>query len=160
MKTIKGKILIVLILIFGVVTYGYSQYLKKGLISAVLQQGIDLNSPQGNLVFAISTFDQKTPDGKNIPKGTKFTGKLNKEENKLIIYFDTLEMPEGKKQQFLAKTVLNINEKQESNGVSAKIGKTLYQQSKTNVLGAIFHTSSNISQSLLPQGSILKLELN
>ena len=159
MKNIKGKILIALILISGLVTYGYSQYLKKGLVSAVLQQQIDLNN-LSDLVFAISTFDQKTPDGKNLPKGTKFTGKLSKEEDKLIIYFNTLEFPKGNKEQFFAKTVLNAKEKDENSGVSAKIGKTLYQQTKTNVLGAIFHTSSNNLQSILPQGYILKLELN
>ena len=142
---------------------GYTQYLKKESISAVLQYEVDLSNPPDS-IFAISTYDQKLSGGKNLPKGTRFIGMLGKEEKEFTIYFDSIQDINGKKEGINAKSTLKIKESNESSGVSAKIGKTLHQQTKTNVLGAIFHSSSNEIQKLpsnvLPRGSLLKIEVN
>ena len=49
----KFGISLALILLLGIFAYGYTQYLKKGIISAVLQYQIDLNNPPEQ-VYAIS----------------------------------------------------------------------------------------------------------
>lgn len=164
MKITKSKLgmVLVLILILGVFTYGYTQYLKKGSISAVLQYQIDLNNPPEQ-IYAISLSEQKLPDGKELKKGTRFIGKLSKEGNKYIIYFSTIQNPDGESQQVIAKSNLTSNVSGQAAGVSAKIGKTLYKQTKTNVLGAIFHNSQDAKEfptSVLPQGSPLKIEID
>lgn len=144
------------------VLYGYSQFIKKGVISAVLQYQIDLKNPP-NLVFAISTFDQKLPDGKWLLKGTRFIGNLTKEGDDFIIYFNTIQTTSGKKEQFFAKSNLSVKESLVAGGVSARIGKTLYQQTKTNILGAIFNSSNNIKQLpslVLPRGAVLRIDIN
>lgn len=148
--------LLLLVLITFTIVYGYTQYLNKSLISAVLQYKIDLRNPPDQ-IFAITTFDQRLPSGKSILKGTQFVGKLASDNQKLVIYFDVIKDATGKGEQFTGKSNLNLNEELKSDGVSAKIGKTLYQQTKTNVLGAIFYTG-NVSQQILPQGFKLKIE--
>ncbi|MBI3590725.1 MAG: hypothetical protein HY094_05015 [Candidatus Melainabacteria bacterium] len=164
MKVTKNKLAIILapILIFGIFTYGYTQYLKKGLASIVLLHEINLQNPPES-IFAISTFDQSLPDGKNIPKGTRFIGMLIKENSNYVIYFNEIQSINGTKMGFLAKSNLNIKESGQNGGVSAKISKTLYKQTKTNVLGAIFNTSNENQSSpglVLPRGSSLKIEIN
>ena len=158
----KVLITTMLVIVFATALYGYSQFLKKGMISAVLLQEIDLKNPP-DPVLAISTYEQNLPDGKNLPKGTRLIGKLASEENGYVIYFNEIQSVDGKRYQFLAKSNLNLKESEGGKGVSAKIGKTLYQQTKTNVLGAIFNNSNNIQtsrNSILPRGSILKIEIN
>ena len=154
--------MLTLILIFGIFAYAYTQYLQKSSIFAVLQYPIDLQSPPDS-VFAVSTIGQKLPDGKMLPKGTRFIGMLSKEEKGFVIYFDEIQKLDGDKEQFSAKSSLNVEEQNKQGGVSAKISKTLYQQTKTNVLGAIFNSSNNIKQSqgtVLPRGSTLKIEVD
>ncbi|OGI06067.1 MAG: hypothetical protein A3I68_03015 [Candidatus Melainabacteria bacterium RIFCSPLOWO2_02_FULL_35_15] len=164
MKITKNKLrmALVLILVFGIFTYGYTQYLKKGSVSAVLQYQIDLNNPPEQ-IYAISLFEQKLPDGKELKKGTRFIGKLSKEGDKYIIYFSTIQNPDGESRQVIAKSNLTSNVSGQAVGVSAKIGKTLYKQTKTNVLGAIFHNSQDAKEfptSVLPQGSPVKIEID
>ena len=158
----KLGIVLALILVLGVFAYGYTQYLKKGAISAVLQYQIDFNNPPEQ-VYAISLSEQKLPDGKELKKGTRFIGKLSKEENKYVIYFNTIQNPDGESQQVIAKSNLTSNISGQAAGVSAKIGKTLYKQTKTNVLGAIFRNPQDAKEfpsSVLPQGSPLKIEID
>ena len=164
MKITKNKfgMALALILVFGVFAYGYTQYLKKGAVSAVLQYQIDLNNPPEQ-VYAISLSEQTLPDGKKLQKGTRFIGKINKEDTGYIIYFSTLQNPDGDTQQVIAKSNLNSNVSGQAVGVSAKIGNTLHRQTKTNVLGAIFHNSQDVKEfpsSVLPQGSPLKIEID
>lgn len=156
-------IIVVLIMIFGTFLYSYSQYSIKKIITAHLQQNIDISNPPP-YVSAISAYDQSLSDGTKIPKGTIFTGMLSKETGNVLIYFDSVEFANGKKSNLYAKTNLNISESKTESGVSAKIGKTLYKQTKTNVLGAIFHTSNSgtnekLLNSILPQGLTLKIEV-
>ena len=158
----KFGIALALILVLGAFAYGYTQYLKKGLISAVLQYQIDLNNPPEQ-VYAVSLSEQTLPDGKKLQKGARFIGKLNKEDTGYIIYFSTIQNPEGKIQQVIAKSNLSSNVSGQAAGVSAKIGKTLYKQTKTNVLGAIFHNSQDAKEfpnSILPPGSPIKIEID
>ena len=164
MKIDKNKlgILLALVLVLGVFAYGYTQYLKEGTVSAVLQYQIDLNNPPEQ-IYAISLSEQTLPDGKKLEKGTRFIGKLSKEENRYVIYFNTVQNPEGESKQVIAKSNLSSNVSGQAGGVSAKIGKTLYKQTKTNVLGAIFHNSQDAKEfpsSVLPQGSSLKIEID
>ena len=161
-KKNKLGIILALILTLGIFAYGYTQYLKKGAISAVLQYQIDLNNPPEQ-VYAISLSEQILPDGKKLQKGARFIGKLNKEENRYVIYFNTIQNPDGKNSQVIAKSNLNSNVTGQAAGVSAKIGKTLYKQTKTNVLGAIFYNSQDTKEfpgSILPQGSSIKIEID
>ena len=150
-------------LIGATILYGYTQFLNKTLISTVLQYQLDLNSPPES-IFVISTYEQKFPDGEKIPKGTRFIGMLSREDVGYVIYFDAIQFLDGSRKNFSAKSVLSVEEKAATNGVSAKIGKTLYKQTKTNVLGAIFHNEgSNTNKSpssVLPQGSVIKIEVN
>ena len=158
----KFGILLALVLVLGVFAYGYTQYLKKADVSAVLQYQIDLNNPPEQ-IYAISLSEQVLPDGKKLYKGTRFIGKLNKEENRYVIYFNTIQNPDGKSSQVIAKSNLSSNVNGQAGGVSAKIGKTLYKQTKTNVLGAIFYNSQDAKEfpsSVLPQGSSLKIEID
>ena len=158
----KKVTIITLVLFFVTIVICYSQYLKKGVASAVLQHQIDLSNPPVS-VFAISTSDQKFSDGKILPKGTKFIGNVGKGADGFIIYFNTIQTPEGKREQINAKSNLKVSESQSKGGVSAKIGKTLYKQNKSNVLGAIFTNPSaanNLSGLMLPRGSIVKIEFN
>lgn len=164
MKIAKNKfgVILALIIVLGVFTYGYTQYLKKGTVSAVLQYQIDLNNPPEQ-IYAISISEQTLPDGKKLEKGARFIGKLSKEENGYIIYFNTVQNPEGKAKQIIAKSSLSSNVTGQAIGVSAKIGKTLYNQTKTNVLGAIFHNpqdSKEFPSSVLPKGLSLKIEID
>ena len=159
------KIVIASLLVIGLgsILFAYSQIFKRSTISAILQNQINVNAPPG-FVYAISTADQSLVDGKVIPKGTRFIGMLSKEENNFTIYFNEIETFEGRKETFSAKTNLMLQQASSIGGVSAKIGKTLYQQSKTNVLGAIFSNASSDTEispnAVLPRGSILKIEIN
>ena len=158
----KFGIILALILVLGVFAYGYTQYLKKGFVSVVLQNQIDLNNPPDQ-VYAISLSEQTLPDGKKLQKGARFIGKLNKEENRYVIYFNTLQNPDGKNSQIIAKSNLSSNVTGQATGVSAKIGKTLYKQTKTNVLGAIFYNPQDTKEFpsfVLPQGSSIKIEID
>ena len=158
----KKLLFTTLVIALVTILYGYTQFQKKGVISVVLLQEIDFSNPP-DPVLAISTYDQNLPDNKNLPKGTRLIGKLANEENGYVIYFNEIQTTDGTKSQFLAKSNLNLKENEDSKGVSAKIGKTLYKQTKTNVLGAIFNSSNNIQasrNSILPRGSILKIEIN
>ena len=158
----KKFILAISVLAFATILYGYSQYLKKEIISAVLQYQINLDSPPSN-IFAISTSDQKIYNKKNLPKGTRFIGKLARGEGGYVIYFDTFQIQEEKSEHISAKSSLNEIEELKSDGVSAKIGKTLYKQTQSNVLGAIFkgsNKSGKINNSILPRGYSIKIEIN
>lgn len=164
MKSTKNKfgIFLALFLASGIFAYGYTQYLKKGTVSAVLQYQIDLNDPPKQ-VYAVSLSEQALPSGKKLEKGTRFIGTLNKEEAGYIIYFNSVQTPDGEMHQVIARSNLGSNSKDQSAGISAKIGKTLYKQTKTNVLGAIFRNSQNPNESggsVLPQGSLLKIEID
>lgn len=158
----KKLLVTVAILVSITVLISYSQYANKKIIQAVLQSQLDINNPP-ELISAILAYDQTLKEGKSLPKGTKFTGMLSKESNNILIYFDTIEFADGKKSQFYAKSNLNIKDKVQG-GVSSKIGKTLNEQTRTNVLGAIFHTSTSrgyLQNSLvLPQGTLLKIEID
>ena len=151
--------LFILISMTGI--YAFSQYLKKGTINAVLQYQVDLDNPPEN-IYAISTFDQITLSGKKLPKGTIFIGTLNKEVGIPVIYFKSVEFTEGKIENFPAKSKLKVAQNAQFAGLSAKLGKTIQQKTKTNVIGAIFRTSSTNNQeiagSVLPKGYAIKIE--
>lgn len=151
---------VALVLIFGL--YGYTQYLKKSLVTAVLMQKIDFSNPPGK-VFAIITDDQSLSDGKKLLKGTKLLGNLAKENGSYVIYFDGVQALGGETIKFTGKSNLNIREIDQNTGVSAKIGKTLSQQTKTNVLGAIFNNptaSQSGNGEILQRGSAIKVEID
>ena len=161
MKLSKSKIFFLLVIfLFFVIGYGYTQYLQKSFVTAVLQYQIDLNNPPDK-IFAISTFDQKLPGSKMFPKGARLVGSLSSNEDGYVIYFDKLQIS-GKNEKFPAKTKLNIKNETTATGVSARISKTFYEETKTNVLGAIFDSSRNQKQlagSILPRGYVLKVEV-
>lgn len=155
----KKNIFIFLVIIFASALYGYTQFTKKGLISAVLLHEVNLENPPSN-IFAISTSDQNLTGGKSIPKGTRFTGSLTKGDSS-VIYFNAIQIPDGKQEQILAKAVLTSGSKADTPGVSSKISKTLYKQTRTNVLGAIFKdqdTGTKPDGYILPKGTIIKIE--
>lgn len=167
MNLIKQKSKITILAFFIVILAGSVFILSsnsggKGTISAVLQTDIDLSSPSES-ISAVSTADQQLSDGSVLPRGTKLTGKTSLEGNNLIVFFDTIQTLEGQSQQFIGKLTINKIEDKEASGVSAKLGKTLYNQSKSNVLGAIFYnpgSSKGVSVSVLPKGSVLKIEVD
>lgn len=155
--------LLSVLLVACTVVYGYTQYTQKSVIPVILQNQIDLNDTVG-LITTLSTAEYKFSNGKALPKGTQFIGMLAKEENKNIIYFDSYLVPDGEKEAFTAKSILEIKSEGKKNGVSAKISKTLYKQTKSNVLGAIFYSNSTnaaeTNQQFIPQGQTLKLEFD
>lgn len=151
----------VVVLLFSLIVIGYTQYSRQQSISAVLQNQLDFNAPP-DYIFTITTFEQNLSDSKKLPKGTRFIGMLSKVENNFEIYFDTIQTPGGKQEQFLGKSVFDFKERG-NQGVSAKISRTLYQQTKTNVLGAIFNNPNAQLQPqslVLPRGTLLKIEIN
>lgn len=155
-------ILFLLVFILVTMLYGYTQLVRKETISAVLQYQLDLRNPPES-IFAISTCDQKLSGGRQLLKGTRFIGMLHQDEKGLAIYFSAIETVNGKKEQFFAKTILSAGKQDSNVGVSARISKTLYQQTKTNVLGAIFNSASEtqkIESTVLPRSSTLKLEVD
>lgn len=161
-KTISITFFVVFLIAIGL--YGYTQVQQKSSLSLVLQNKIDVSSPPEK-ISAISTLDQNLPDGTLIPKGTKFTGMLINENNAYIIYFDSYETPEGSTAQLLAKSSICLKNEKQAAGVSAKIGKTFQQQTKSNVLGAIFNTTGNrendkLPSSVIPLGYSLRVEVN
>lgn len=150
---------VILLVVFGL--YGYTQFFKKSFISAVLMHRVDLNNPP-EAIFAITTDAQSLSDGKILPKGTKLIGKINAESNGYVIHFNSIQTSEGQTIQLLAKSSLNIKQVKQESGVSAKLGKTLHQQTKTNVLGAIFNNpqvGQNDNSTILQRGSYLKIEI-
>lgn len=161
MKLSKSKIFFLLVVfLFFIIGYGYTQYLQKSFVTAVLQYQIDLNSPPDK-IFAISILDQKLSGSKVFPKGARLVGSLTNDEDGYVIYFDKLQIS-GKSEKFPARAKLNVKNEATSTGVSARIGKTFYDQTKTNVLGAIFDSSRNqkqLSGSILPRGYTLRIEV-
>lgn len=153
-------ILFVAVLIASLSLYAYSQYAKKTQLSAILMHKIDLINPPFPVV-AISTEDQRLSNGKVLPRGTKFNGRLANEGNSKVIYFEDIQSPNGNKLQISGKANLNINPSQ-SSGVSAKISKTINRQTQSNVIGAIFKnsdSSENIDRTSLKQGTLLRIEV-
>ena len=158
----KKLLVTVLSVILVTGLYAYSQFIKKEIIQAVLQYQINLENPP-NAIFAISTFDQKLSDGKNILRGTRFIGMVTKEESGYLINFNTIQTSDGKKDQFLGRSNLNTKSNLKVGGVSGKISKTLYERTQTNVLGAIFkapNESQNSNSLILPQGFTIKIEID
>ena len=143
--------------------YSYSQFSKKEIITAVIQEDVNLNDFPKQ-VSAILTIDQQLSSGKNIPRGTRLIGSLNKEENNLVIRFNEFEMPNGKREQIYGKVVFAGSEDKNKAGISSKISKTLYHQTRSNVLGAIFYGNSgkieNISGDILSKGRSIKIEID
>lgn len=150
-----------LILIIGTTLFAYSQFAKKGTLSAVLLHKVELTNPP-EFIFAITTSNQTLPDGKAIPKGTRFIGKFSREESGTKIYFNELQTTDGKKLQILGKVLLNTPIDKKVGGVSAKVGRSLQQQTKSNVLGAIFNNPAinQFTGSVLPRGSTLNIEID
>jgi len=135
---------------------------SKGTISAILQSDLNLYNPSGNII-AVSTTDQVLADGSTLPRGTKLLGKTSLEGNNLIVFFDTIQTLDGQNQQFIGRLTINKIDDGHASGVSAKLGKTLYNQSMSNVLGAIFYNPGNTKVgdvSVLPRGSALKIEVD
>ena len=131
---------------------------------ANLQYPVNLENPP-EYIFAISTSEQNLPNGKKLPKGTKFKGTLSKEGQKFLIYFNSIQIAgKNNEEPFSGKTTLDIKGQEPTNGVSAKISKTISQQTKTNVLGAIFQNKpsniENLPNSVLSRGTILNIETN
>lgn len=152
---------ILLTIIIGTLSlYGYSQYYKKSFLSAILINKVDLSNPPDS-VLAISSQDQKLFEGKTLPRGTKFIGRLVKEGNNYVIYFEDIQTSAGNKLGLSGKTNLNITPSQYTGGVSAKISKTIHQQTQSNVIGAIFKNSGtpNSPGSVLERGTLLKIEV-
>lgn len=149
-----------LILLAVLILYGYS--LEKGLVSVVLQYQIDLEDPP-DIVYAIVTKPQKYSKDFNLSKGTRFFGKVQKFENgEFIIDFDTIQWTNGKKEKFTGRTVFDSKEGEQAIGISSKIGKTIYQKTKTSVLGAIFSASpvaQRVEGSILPRGTELNISV-
>jgi len=148
------------VLVISLSLYGYSQYYKKSLLSAVLINKIDLYNPSDS-VLAISSLDQQLPDGKILPRGTKFAGRLVKEGDNFVIYFEDIQTAAGNKLGLSGKANLNPTLPQHPGGVSAKISKTIHRQTKSNVIGAIFKNSgtSNTQLGILERGTLLKIEV-
>lgn len=156
-KIMKPLVLgpVFLALLITTFLYGYTQFLKKETISAVLQHQVDIENPP-ELIYAIITSEQTLSNGQKLQQGTRLIGRLKNEDDKLIIYFDQIQNAGGNKSNISARTILGQNKIDNSAGVSAKIGKTLQRQTKSNVLGAIF-THPGTSQS---SGTILRRGLN
>jgi len=143
------------------VLYSYSNQLKKEPIHAVLQYQINLETPP-TAVYAITTQDQKLPTGKKIPQGTRFIGALNKDQEIYIVNFNTIQTASGRNEKFSAKTILSKSQNENIDpGISSKISKTLQNKTKSNILGAIFKSSSDVTQisgTILPRGTAIKIE--
>ncbi len=164
MSTTKSGFLLVIcsVLVIGIFTLSSKSTGSKGTITAVLQSDLNIDSPSGS-ILAVSTTDQALPDGSVLPRGTKFVGKTSVEGNNLVVFFDSIQTSDGQNQQFIGKLIINKIDDKAVSGVSAKIGKTLYNQSKSNVLGAIFHNPGSTQGSdiqALPKGSVLKIEVD
>ena len=154
--------LLFFVLIVSTIAIGSSQFAKKELITVILQHQVNLEAPPEN-IFVVSTSEQSLSGGKKISKGTRFIGKLTKLYDDFIIDFNEVQTPDGEKEKFLAKVNLNIKGTNQASGVSAKISKTLYQKTQTNVLGAIFTNPSNtqvLKGTILQRGTVLKLEID
>lgn len=165
MKVEKKKIiyaLLLFLLALGISSICYSQFFKKETISAVLHYEINLEE-ENPRVFAITTLDQKLSSGKILAKGTRFSGRLTKEQNDFVLSFDTVEKTDGTSERISGKTIFTNVKSQEQSGVSARIGNTLYEKTRTSVIGAIFTSPSmtkGITGTVLPRGTNIKIELD
>ena len=153
---------LILLLTILTIVYGYTKFAEKTTITAVLQHEVTLDNAPGS-VFAITTSEQNLSDGKNIPKGSVFVGTVSKEQNGYSINFNSVRSIKGTNEQINAKSTISYSQKNEDAGLSANIGKTLYRQTESSVLGAIFHNPQNNIKSkgneTLPRGSVLKIEI-
>ncbi len=160
-KSFTGLFVFVIIITVGFVVLSSRSSGPKGQISAVLQAELNLSSPPPS-VSAISTSDQPLPDGTTLPRGAKLLGSTSVDGNNLIISFDSVQTLDGQTQNIIGKLVISKADDKQESGISAKLGKTLYNQSKSNVIGAIFYNpgGKDSNTSILPKGSILKIEVN
>lgn len=155
-------VLMISLAVISITTLASKSTGAKGTLKAVLQSDLNLNTPSSS-VYAVSPSDQELSDGSTISRGTKFIGMSSIEGDHIVIFFDSIQTLDGQTQQFIGKLSISKIEDKQASGVSAKIGKTLYNQSKSNVLGAIFHNPGNgqdLDLSVLPKGSTLKIELD
>ena len=155
-------LVLILFLTALTIAYGYTKFIEKTSITAVLQHEVGLDNESGS-IFAITTFDQTLSDGKNIPKGSVLIGMINKEQGGYSIDFNSVRSVKGTNEQINAKSTISYSQKNEDTGLSANIGKTLYRQTESSVLGAIFHNPQNNIKStgndILPRGTVLKIEI-
>ena len=160
----KKIIYVVLFFLFAVlfVTISYSQFFKKETISTVLRYEVNLED-ENPRVFAITTFDQKLSSGKILPKGTRFSGRLTKDQNDFVLSFDTIEKIDGTSEQISGRTIFANVETHEPGGVSQRISNTLYEKTRTSVIGAIFSNppkNQKIVGTILPRGTNIKIEID
>lgn len=139
--------------------YGYTQYAKRNIIHAVLKQRIDLDNPPAN-ILAITTFDQTLYNKRKIPKGTRLFGNLIKDNDTYTIFFNRMQEVSGKETSINGKLVL-ARSHDKAHGISAKLGKTLHSQTRTNIIGAIFQNPQTQSSVIpvLQSGTSLKIEI-
>lgn len=158
-KNVVLGVLGVLAVIFLVVLYGYS--LEKKIISAVLQYQTSLDTPQ-NIVYAIVIKPQKLPNGQTLQTGTRLIGEVQRTDDNFEIYFHTVQLASGRKEKFSGKTTFNSAKSSNVGGISSKLGKTIHEQSRKSVLGAIFGTTESSSPSglILQRGTNLLIETN
>ena len=161
----KSLLFVVLsiILVISTIAYGYTQFAKKSIISAVLQHKVDLNNPP-NSISTITVLEQELPNGKILKKGSRLIGTISKNEDGYTITFNTLQPPKGKKLQISAKANLSTNSAVADKGISAKIGDTFHKQTKSTVLGAIFHSTAGsrntLAGSTITRGTRLQIEVD
>lgn len=159
-KIIIGGILAV-ILIGLIILFGYTQFLEKSTIQVALQHQVDLSNPPGS-VFAIVTKPQKLKRGVEFEQGTRFIGKVEKEDKNFVIYFDSLQRLSGKKERFNGKVTFVPKEVKPGGGISSRLGETIQERTKTSVLGAIFSVPQSVQAedgAILPRGTTLFIEV-
>lgn len=157
MSTIK-KITTTFLVVF--VTIVFSLSAKADVVEAVLQYKIDVTNPP-NIISAITTYDQKLSTGQSIPKGTRFLGKINKEEAGIIISFDLIKNTVGSENKVTAQSVIADSEVVNHSGISGELGDAMREKTKSSVLGAIFHSNSTTAEnSYIPRGTKLKIKIN
>lgn len=160
MKKISFYSILFLVLIITSL-YGYTQFVKKTMIYVVLKQRIDLNYPPKN-IYAVTTFDQSLPDGKKILKGTNLIGNLVRDNGNFTIFFNKMQQLDGKNKIISGKSTIKTKQDEKAQGISARLGKTLHKQTKTNIIGAIFQSSDTYQapiSSILQRGTNLKVEI-
>ena len=158
-KNIITSVIGTLVILLFVIVYGYS--LERKTISAVLQYQTNLENPQ-SVIYAVVTKPQKLPNGKTLQNGARLIGQIQKTNNNFEIHFHTVQLANGKKENFSGKTTFNSEIGSNTAGISSKIGKTINEQSRKNVLGAIFGIpeSSKPEGLVLQRGSTLLIETN
>ena len=97
--------------------------------------------------------------------GTKILGMLSKEESNFVVYFNKIQNKTGQFEEFSGHLNLQTKgEQQEKRGVSEKIGKTFHKETKSNVLGAIFHNPpqrvKDLSSLVLQKGSVIEVQVD